>query len=84
MTELEAATISDDVFALFNEGRLGEAVTAFAQVIDLEPSDTDLLRLAYVNRSIALSELGRVEEAVADDTAAIDLQPDDIDILAAA
>ena len=84
LTELEAATISDHVFALFNEGRLGEAVTAFAQVIDLEPSDTDLLGLAYVNRSIALSELGRVEEAVADDTAAIDLQPDDIDILAAA
>ena len=77
----EAATIYDDGVAMFDEGRWGEAVTAFAQVIEIEPSDTELLALAYVIRSTALSRLERVEEAVADATAAIDLQPDDIDIL---
>jgi tetratricopeptide (TPR) repeat protein len=83
-SELEAATIYDDGIAMFNEGQWAGAVTALAQVIELEPSDTDLLALAYVNRSTALSQLERAEEAFADATAAIDLQPDDIEILAAA
>jgi len=82
-SQVEAATIYDDGVAMFDEGRWGEAVTAFAQVIEIEPSDTELLALAYLNRSTALSRLERVEEAVADATAAIDLQPS-IDILAAA
>ncbi len=79
----EAATIYDDGVAMFDEGRFGEAVTAFGQVIEIEPSDTELLALAYANRSTALSQLERIEEAVADATAAIDLQPSS-DILAAA
>ena len=82
-SEPQAATIYDDGVAMFNEGRWEEAVRAFAQVIELEPSDTYLLTLAYVNRSTALSHLERVEEAVVDATAAIDLQLD-VEILAAA
>ena len=83
-SELDAATIYDDGVAMSNEGRWAEAAAAFAQVIDLEPDDTDLLALAYVSRSVDLILLERVEEAVADVTAAIDLEPDDIDTLALA
>jgi hypothetical protein len=38
-----------------------DPAAASNQVIDLEPSDIEILAQAYANRSLALGELGRVQ-----------------------
>ena len=42
----EARTIHEDGFAMLEDGEWEDAAAAFSQVIDLEPSDSDLLASA--------------------------------------
>jgi tetratricopeptide (TPR) repeat protein len=65
----------------FDEGRWEDAITAFSEVVELEPTD-QYLETAIWNRSIALFELGRLEEALADETFLIELEPTDSNALA--
>jgi tetratricopeptide (TPR) repeat protein len=70
--------------ALWNLGRVEEALADEAVVIELAPSDIDLLAQAYLNRSREHSQLDMRDEAVSDATAVIELQPDNTDYLARA
>ena len=81
----EARTIQNDGVAMLEDGEWEDAAAAFSQVIDLEPSDTDLLAKAYLNRSFANAVLERWEESVADaSVAVIDLDPSDTVLVARA
>jgi tetratricopeptide (TPR) repeat protein len=68
----EAVSIQGDGVDFIHEERWEEAVSAFTEVIELEP-DIDLLVSAHLNRSLALVELGRTEAAIADETVVISL-----------
>ena len=47
---------------------MGDAVMAYTELIESDPSDTDPPARTYRNRGFALGELGRFEEAMADNT----------------
>jgi len=55
------------------EGRWEDAVMAYTELIESDPSDTDPLARTYRNQGFALDELGRFEEAMADNTVVIEL-----------
>jgi len=61
-----------------------EAVTAFNEVIALEPEDGELLAVTYLDRSYALLQLGQMDGVVADATMVITLEPDDLLVLVTA
>jgi tetratricopeptide (TPR) repeat protein len=82
-SEDAVASVHAEGVQSMDEGRWEDAVTAFSEAIELEPTD-QYLETAIWNRSIALYELGRLEEALADETFLIELGPTDSDRLAEA
>jgi SAM-dependent methyltransferase len=68
----EAQTIHVDGVAMAEDGEWEDAAEAFSQVIDLEPSDLQILAEAYASRSFALRRLGRHEDSIADAKKAVE------------
>ena len=58
--------------ALFNLGRLEEAIASYDQALKIKPDDHE----AWNNRGIALRNLGRLEEAITSYENALKFKPD--------
>ncbi|HAO11496.1 MAG TPA: hypothetical protein DCQ51_10080, partial [Planktothrix sp. UBA8407] len=57
--------------ALYDQGKLDEAITSYRQVIQLDPKFAG----AYINLGVALSDQGKLEEAITNYQKAIQLDP---------
>ena len=66
-------TLNKKAGALYQAGRLTEALATFDRVAKLAPNRS----FAYANRGIVLKDLKRWDEALASADKAVSLQPDD-------
>jgi protein O-GlcNAc transferase len=64
--------LSDRAIALYQAGRLGEALANFERVLKLAPN----LGAAHANRGLVLRDMTRLDEALVSVDKAISLQPD--------
>lgn len=62
------------------EGNLDDAVEYYTEVIQLEPTDTSILSVAYYNRGVAYGEKGEIDLAIENYNNTLKLDPNSADV----
>ena len=73
--ELDAQGYLQRGIKAYQEGKLGDAITCYTRIIELNPADISMIAAAYHNRGFIYDDIDRFEEAIADYTKAIELNP---------